>query len=272
MVTEKDAIVREHYKGVAAKHGASSQSTMEDEVVRGKEIEQIIAFVDWLGADGNSLDVLDLGCGNGYALSVLSQTRPSNRYQGLDASDELLEIARDRQLQNCQLAKSDARQLTLPDASVDAVYTERCLINILDWEGQLEALREVHRVLRPGGHYLMIECFTDGLQNNNKAREECGLEGLNEAYHNRYFDKDQLFGSITDLFTSVQPSSDNSVLQSNFLSSHYFIARVLHPLVTKGTAIKNTEFVKFFSMLPPYGNYSPIQSFILRKRTHPEQG
>jgi ubiquinone/menaquinone biosynthesis C-methylase UbiE len=265
MLTEKDAIIREHYKGVAAKHGASSQSTMEDEVVRAKEIEQIVSFLDW-AATGGGHDVLDLGCGNGYALSVLAESRPANRYKGLDASDELLEIANGRQLPNCCFAKSDARRIELGDASVDVVYTERCLINILDWEGQLEALREIHRILRPGGHFLMIECFTDGLDNNNKAREECGLEKLKEAYHNRYFEKEQFLGSIGELFSIVQPPEGSPTLQMNFLSSHYFVARVLHPLVTKGTAVKNTEFVKFFSMLPPFGNYSPIQSFILQKR------
>ncbi len=261
MATEKDAIVREHYKGVAEKYGASAQSTMEDEVIRNKEIEQILAFVDLVGKE-QSLRIVDLGCGNGYTLGVLTSARPGNKYRGLDASEELLKIARDRQLPNCEFLHSDARHLTLDDNSIDAIYTERCLINILDWKQQLDAFREIHRVLIPGGHYLMIECFTDGLQNNNKAREECGLDSLKEAYHNKYFEKERLFEAIDDLFTIVEPST----LASNFLSSHYFIARVLHPLVTKGTAIKNTEFVKFFSMLPPFGNYSPIQSYILRKR------
>ena len=267
MLTEKDAIVRDHYKGVAAKHGASAQSTMEDEVVRAKEIEQIVSFLDWAAGGEKGVDVLDLGCGNGYALSVLAESRPANRYKGLDASDELLEIANARQLPNCNFAKSDARSIELGDASMDVVYTERCLINILDWEGQLEALHEIHRVLRPGGHYLMIECFTDGLDNNNKAREECGLEKLKEAYHNLYFEKEQFLGSTGKLFSVVRPPEGSQTLQTNFLSSHYFVARVLHPLVTKGTAVKNTEFVKFFSMLPPFGNYSPIQSFILQKHS-----
>lgn len=117
----------------------------------------------------------------------------------------------------------------------------------------------------------MIECFTDGLLNNNKARKECGLSELKEAYHNKYFDKDLFLQAISKIFTVVEPAQfsrkeNGYVFHHNFLSSHYFIARVLHPLVTKGESVKNTEFVKFFSSLPPVGNYSPIQAYILKKQ------
>jgi hypothetical protein len=41
---------------------------------------------------------------------------------------------------------------------------------------------------------------------------------------------------------------------------------VLHPLLTKGEWIRNTEFVSFFSFLPPIGNYAPVQSLVFKKR------
>ena len=41
-------------------------------------------------------------------------------------------------------------------------------------------------------------------------------------------------------------------------------ARALHPLVTRGAQVRNTEFVKFFSHLPPYGEYAPLQIYLLR--------
>jgi ubiquinone/menaquinone biosynthesis C-methylase UbiE len=274
MLTDTDEMVQAHYQSVAEKYGDSPQSTMEDEVVREKEIHQILNFISGLEhlADNQPLRVLDLGCGNGYALTALSKAHPANHYYGTDFSEALLAIARTRESADCEFRHADARDLPFEDGFFDAVYTERCLINILDWEQQRRALQEIARVLKPGGSYLMIECFTDGLDNNNRARQECGLGEIKAAYHNKYFEKDVCFKEITDWFTVVSPDESNGqksfeIPESNFLSSHYFIARVLHPLVTRGTAVKNTEFVKFFSFLPPTGNYSPIQAYVLRKKT-----
>jgi len=273
-LTDTDEIVQAHYQSVAEKYGDSPRATMEDEVVREKEIHQILDFVSALEnlADNEPLRVLDLGCGNGYTLGALSKANPANYYYGTDFSEALLAIPRPRESASCEFRHADARDLPFESDFFDAVYTERCLINILDWEQQQRALQEIARVLKPGGPYLMIECFTDGLANNNRARQECGLDEIKAAYHNKYLEKDLCFKAMTDWFTVVAPGKSNRqqsfyIPESNFLSSHYFIARVLHPLVSRGTAVKNTEFVKFFSFLPPVGNYSPIQAYVLRKKT-----
>ena len=63
----------------------------------------------------------------------------------------------------------------------------------------------------------------------------------------------------------LDPDGGGDLLRSNFLSSHYFVARILHPLITRGEWVKNTEFVKFFSFLPPIGNYAPVQAYIFEK-------
>jgi SAM-dependent methyltransferase len=239
---------------------------MEDAVIRAREIEAIVSVVGGLKAAMPSapLRVLDLGCGNGYALEVLASAYPQHRYTGLDFSADMLALARRRALRGCQWRQGDARALPFPPASFDLVYTERCLINILDRRGQERALGDIHRVLAPGGHYLMIECFTDGMAALNRARTECGLEAISEAHHNRYFDKPAFRRAVAPLFDVVEPAAFAALPPANFLSSHYFAARVLHPLVTKGTQVRNTEFVKFFSHLPPYGEYAPLQIFMLR--------
>lgn len=261
--------IKQYYREEATKHGASRLSTMEDEVVREKELELLRGFLTVLGKDGTGLRVLDLGCGNGYALEVLSGTH-SHSYWGLDICRELLTIAQARNLPNCVFSEGSALAMPFGPDFFDLVYTERCLINILDWEEQQSALGEIARVLRPGGYYLMIECFTDGLANNNQARQECGLEELKEAPHNKYFQKELFFQAARGLFSIIEPArldpdGGGLLFSPNFLSSHYFIARVLHPLVTKGAWVRNTEFVKFFTFLPPVGNYSPLQAFILQK-------
>jgi ubiquinone/menaquinone biosynthesis C-methylase UbiE len=277
LINQTVDIIKTHYRDQAERFSASPKLSMEDEIVRDKEVELILSFVTLMArAKPGPLNILDLGCGNGWTLDVLARRQPDHAYWGVDFTEELVSIAAARALPNCRFEPGDARALRFESGFFDAVYTERCLINILDWDEQQAALREIHRVLKPGGSYLMIECFTDGLHNNNRARRECGLSELKEAYHNKYFDKPAFLDAITGRFVIVDPSTldpEGTVapIHSNFLSSHYFVARVLHALVTRGEQTKNTEFVRFFSTLtsslPPVGNYAPLQAHVLRKTT-----
>ena len=266
-----DEIIQSHYKIQAEKHKDSSTSTMEDTIIRQKELESIFSFFNLREVRVVASKVLEIGCGNGYALQQLAETYPHTSFHGMDFSHDLLAIAEKRKISNGSFSQGDIRKLTFEDASVDVVYTERCLINLLSWEDQQKGLAEIHRVLKKGGFYFMVESFTDGFDNLNKARTELGLNNIPVAHHNLYFNKESFGEFVKPLFSIVDPSSlgtvENTALQSNFLSSHYFSARVLHPLLTKGDPnLKNTELVKFFSFLPPSGNYAPIQAHILQKK------
>jgi ubiquinone/menaquinone biosynthesis C-methylase UbiE len=264
-----DELIRAHYKAVAQKYGASPRSSMEDDFVRTKEIECIVYFHRFMKEEAaqHPLKVLEVGCGNGYALEVLSSLDGTDQFSGVDFSEELLSIARERQLPNCLFMQGDARALGAEPEFFDWVYTERCLINILDSDEQLEALRQIAKVLKPNGYYLMIEGFADGLRNYNKARSECGLPEVKEALHNRNFEREEIFAGIRDLFTLVEGSQlENYSTPSNFLSSYYFVSRVLYPALTKGEVVRNSEIAKFLSFLPPMGDYSTIQAYVLRKK------
>ena len=262
-----DELIREHYRKVAEAHGESPRSSMEDDQVRERELQFLTgAFRVLRQRNSGALRVLDLGCGNGYALSrMLPLAGYADQFWGVDFSPELLQIAQGRKLERCTLSQGDARALRFEAGFFDFVYTERCLINILEWEGQRKALQEIARVLKPGGTYLMIECFTDGLESNNKARADCGLPAIKAAYHNKYFDKQSFEEAVTGAFEVMDPAAE-FLMPSNFLSSYYFVSRVLYPSLTKGEVVRNSEVAKFFSFLPPVGNYSPIQAQVLRKR------
>lgn len=266
---EHDHLIRQHYREIAEKHGASPRSSMEDEFVRRKELEWITAFVGAVGSRSKPLRILDLGCGNAYTLEQVARAHPRHKYVGVDFTEELLAIARGRKIKNAEFSQGDARSLRFRAGTFDLVYTERCLINILEEEEQAKALHEIARVLCRGGYYLMIECFTDGLANNNRARRECGLPEIPEAYHNRYFDRERFQEAVRGKFALLDPEQfqvrGGVELRGNFLSSYYFISRVLYPAVTKGEVARNSEMAKFFAFLPPMGNYSPIQAFVLRR-------
>jgi len=160
------------------------------------------------------------------------------------------------------------RALPFADGAFDVAITERCIINVMDRGHQADSLREMARVLARGGHYLCIEAFTDGLAELNQARAELGLPPNDMPYHNLWFDKAWFLDTIAPDFEVVDLSThrDPTLPTPNFLSSHYFISRVLYPAITKAPIVYNTHLVKFFSFLPPIGNYAAIQFYLLRRK------
>jgi ubiquinone/menaquinone biosynthesis C-methylase UbiE len=265
MPESDEGIVLEHYRQEALRQDLEPSSTMRDLTIRELEVEAILSCVTHaLASTAPPSRLLDVGCGNGHLLEVLRERFPSVELWGADYSRDMVELASRRHVENCQVRREDVRDLSFQPSTFDVVASERCLINLLD-EGQQETgLRELHRVLRPGGHLVLIEAFTDGLENLNRAREELGLPPNPVPHHNLWFDKDRFLSSIGGRFEPVSPDDPN-LPPRNFLSSHYFISRVLYPAITRREVLYNTEFVKFFRFLPPQGEYSPIQLFLLRK-------
>ena len=99
--------------------------------------------LDLLGAD-----ILEVGCGNGYAASLIT-ARGVNRYTGLDIMPEQLEIARKRNLPNACFVLGSADDLSrFPAESFDAIL-DFCILHHV--EGWRCFFNESRRVLKSGG-------------------------------------------------------------------------------------------------------------------------
>jgi ubiquinone/menaquinone biosynthesis C-methylase UbiE len=243
---------------------------MRDLTVRQREIDAIVASVSFytqaFGAT-TPLRLLDLGCGNGFLLEHLRKNFAQLTLLGMDYSPDMVALAVARKITNCEIQQGDIRELKYDAESIDIAVSERCIINLLDEEDQAHAFSEVARVMRPSGLFVCIEAFTDGLENLNRAKVELGLMPQNAPYHNRWLGKDEFRRAIDKLFEviSCEERESNQLPLENFLSSHYFVSRVLYPAVTKSEIQYNTAFVQFFEFLEPRGNFSPIQLQLLRR-------
>lgn len=97
--------------------------------------------------------VLDLACGTGLvAFGAARAVGPGGRVVGTDLSGQMIDSARRRgealQLSNVDFARMDAEALDLPDASFDVAL---CAFGLMYMPNPEQALREMRRVLRPGG-------------------------------------------------------------------------------------------------------------------------
>ncbi len=115
-------------------------------------------------ADAPEIDpgstTLDVGCGVGRFTRVLAQR--SVQVHGVDVSPEMLDRAR-RLLgshANVQLHQGDGVSIPLPDASVDVAVSFVVFQHIPDPQITLGYLRELGRVLRPGG-WICVQLSND---------------------------------------------------------------------------------------------------------------
>ena len=100
--------------------------------------------------------VLEVGVGTGLNMSYYDKARVSSII-ALDPALELHPLARERIAQaglDVELLALSAEQIPLPDASVDTVLMTYTLCTIPD---PLAALKEMRRVLAPGGRLLYCE-------------------------------------------------------------------------------------------------------------------
>jgi SAM-dependent methyltransferase len=102
--------------------------------------------------------VLDAGCGLGEMTRELARhVGVGGRAVGIDASAEMVSEARDGAARDGSAADhrlGRLEALDLPDRSFDAVYCERVLMHLADPD---RALRELLRVLRPGGRLVVVD-------------------------------------------------------------------------------------------------------------------
>ena len=125
--------------------------------------------------------LLEVGPGVGHdALPIAEAIRPDGTLDVFDLQQEMLDDlmarARERGLDNLVATQGDARTLPYPDGSFDGAYLITVLGEIPD---QAAALRELRRVVRPGGRVVFGEiAFDPHFVTFRTLRERAAAAGL----------------------------------------------------------------------------------------------
>ena len=111
--------------------------------------------------------VLDVACGTGLVtLPAAEAVGPAGSVLGTDISDEMVRSVQDaasaRGLAQVSARRMDAERLLVPDAAFDVAL---CALGLMYVPDPLQALREIRRVLRPGGRVALAVWG---------ARDRCG--------------------------------------------------------------------------------------------------
>jgi len=104
--------------------------------------------------------VLDVGCGTGILLQQMHGLDTGLRLFGVDIAFQMLTAARGKLSESVALHQGSASSLPYRSDAFDYVT---CATSFHHYPEPLHALREMHRVLKPGGRVAVLDPFTNGV-------------------------------------------------------------------------------------------------------------
>jgi SAM-dependent methyltransferase len=177
----------------------------------------MLTLIGGVGQEG--IKILDVGCGTGANLEMLSEFGAA---EGVDVSAEALDFCRARGLENVK--QGEAERLPYEDNAFDLV-TGLDVVEHLD--DDLAGLKEMRRVLRRNGRALLFVpafMFLWGVQDdisNHRRRytlddlkqvvRQAGFEVERATYVNITFFAPILLGRLLMRVTGFRPASENNI-------------------------------------------------------------
>ena len=160
-----------------------------------------------------------------------------------------------------------ANPIQFDKETYDIVISQRCLLNLPSKDMQWQAMREISRILKPDGIYLMLEGTLQGLRNLNAFRHNFGLEPIPEAdpkynWFSNKFDEDEMI--------QVAKGSFKKLVYIQRFGMYYFLSRVIHPLLVapgkpKYDAYINNIARQICSQVPDYEALGHVALFIFKR-------
>lgn len=210
--------------------GRRLYATSPDYNLRDLENSFIIETIQILSRNERE-KIIDVGCGNGLTALRLAQS-VSSGIVGVDFSTAMIDGAKYlteqfERLKTCPTFKvGDARKLEYPDNFFDVAITQRLLLNLPDNETQKAVIMEIHRVLKSGGLFVMVEGTRDGLRRLNDFRTKFGLDAIPDKSKTNVsslkFEEEEIDAFLKKRF---------EIVKKQHFGMYYLISRIVHPLL-----------------------------------------
>lgn len=107
-------------------------------------------------------NILEIGCGQGVGTQLIKTYFKPQRIQAIDLDPKMIQRAKRRiKDSHVHFEVGDASQLRFKDNSFDAIFDFGIIHHIPNWR---DCLKELYRVLKPGGQLIMEDLSIDTFQ------------------------------------------------------------------------------------------------------------
>jgi ubiquinone/menaquinone biosynthesis C-methylase UbiE len=151
-------------------------------------------------------DVLEVGSGRGGGARHIASTFKPASYVGLDLAQSAVDLANEiHKVPNLKFIQGSAESIPLNDSSVDVVVNvESCHAY-----GSVEQfLKEVNRVLKPGGYFLMVD-----FRNNNNVETMTTLKQQVRAMGLELLEEEDITPNVIQSIEAEDPAKQARIAQ-----------------------------------------------------------
>lgn len=256
--------IKKHWEEAGRQFSAEGKitSTSRDPYLARLEKENILSCLK------KHHTVLETGCGDGSHTVCYAQE--VKNISGIDVAESLITLARERaaseSIKNADFTAGSVLNIRdiYHDRKFDCVISQRCLINLPEWQYQQDAISQIHSLLEKDGLFLLTEGFQEELDNLNSVRIKFGLAEIKTVDYNRNMRRSDFEPFIKRFFDIVEVCNYGAYL---------FFSRVYHPLAVLPEEPKHDSKLNEAAMeisrkiqMPDLEKYSYNLFYVLRKK------
>jgi ubiquinone/menaquinone biosynthesis C-methylase UbiE len=169
-------------------------------------MEQLKTFFSERGVNS----ILDVGAGSGDFITVLKEVFPKAKITGVDPDMESLQEAAKKH-PDCTFMEMRAEKLEFEDNTFGLASISMALHHLPDIPA---ALKEMQRVVMPGGWIIVNELFSDNLNHAQEVHKmyhhfRSSIDRLTGITHNKTYEKEKILQMIKKADIKIQFHFEN---------------------------------------------------------------
>jgi ubiquinone/menaquinone biosynthesis C-methylase UbiE len=171
----------------------------------------------------NNLNILEVGCSNGWRLNEFNTLNPSNNYYGTDPSLEAINNGKEN-FKNINFIHGTMDKIDLPDLSCDIIFIPFVFMYI-DRHLLLKSISEIDRILKDKGK-LIITDFYSNIPRKNTYKHINNTYIYKQNYFEIFLSTNNYFLTKLECFnhnTSLDNYYDNTCFYTELTKDLNFI-------------------------------------------------